>query len=330
MATKFRDLVIFASELQSSRIGMTKKEMIKRCQELGLLGSKASIRTIDRWIDQLKYEFDLNISSHVYEADKLQKRFKIAAFPSMLYALTELERTGLEILKESLTDDIHKQAISKVLASQQPLSNRVLGDLTELIDNTSYASQISPRQKVNNKYMKMVEEAIKGYTKIRFKYRSQNSSKTTLQEVSPIGLIFSRFGYLVAFYFSKKPIIYRLDLLENVESTDIPSDRDEEFNFRKWSEQSFGIFHGDNVFKAEIKFSKKVAHSVKNITFHASQTIRENKDKSLTLIIICKGMRELIYELLNPLYYGEFKIIKPVELQREYQKYLTGSLSAIE
>ena len=79
-----------------------------------------------------------------------------------------------------------------------------------------------------------------------------------------------------------------------------------------------------------LQFSKKVAHSVKNITFHASQTIRENKDKSLTLIIICKGMRELIYELLNPLYYGEFKIIKPVELQREYQKYLTGSLNAIE
>ena len=30
MATKFRDLVIFASELKSSRDGMTKKEMLKR------------------------------------------------------------------------------------------------------------------------------------------------------------------------------------------------------------------------------------------------------------------------------------------------------------
>ena len=134
---------------------------------------------------------------------------------------------------------------------------------------------------------------------------------------------------MVAYYLSKKPIIYRLDLLENVESTDIPSNRDEKFNFRKWSEQSFGIFHGDNIFKAEIKFSQKVAHSVKNITFHSSQTIRENKDKSITLIIICKGMREFIHELLNPLYYGEFKIIKPVELKKEYKKYLTDSLNAI-
>ncbi len=36
MATKFRDLVIFASELKSSREGMTKKEMLKRGIELGL------------------------------------------------------------------------------------------------------------------------------------------------------------------------------------------------------------------------------------------------------------------------------------------------------
>jgi len=55
-----------------------------------------------------------------------------------------------------------------------------------------------------------------------------------------------------------------------------------------------------------------------------------NKDKSITLIIICKGMRELIYELLNPLYYGEFKIIQPVDLQKAYQDYLSSSLDAIE
>ena len=64
---------------------------------------------------------------------------------------------------------------AKVLATQQPLSNQVLNDLSELIDNTSYASQIAPRSKVDNQYMQIVEEAIKGYTKIRFKYRSANA-----------------------------------------------------------------------------------------------------------------------------------------------------------
>ncbi len=54
---------------------------------------------------------------------------------------------------------------------------------------------------------------------------------------------FSRFGYLFAFYRSKIPIFYRLDLPEKVEEIDKPKDRYEEFNFQKWSEQSFGIFH---------------------------------------------------------------------------------------
>ena len=55
-----------------------------------------------------------------------------------------------------------------------------------------------------------------------------------------------------------------------------------------------------------------------------------SKDKSITLIIICKGMRELIYELLNPLYYGESKLIQPVDFQKAYQDYLSSSLDAIE
>ena len=330
MATKFRDLVIFASELKSSREGMTKKEMLKRGIELGLFRRGGTIRTIDRWLAELQADFNFKITSYVKFEDKNQRRYKVLDFPNEVINLSQEERTGLEILKESLTDENHKNAITKVLATQQPLSNQVLNDLSELIDNTSYASQIAPRSKVDNQYMQIVEDAIKGYTKIRFKYRSANAEKSTIQEVSPIGLIFSRFGYLVAFYRSKTPIVYRLDLLEKVEATDKPSDRDEEFNFQKWSEQSFGIFHGDKTFRAEIQFSKKVAHSVKNINFHLSQQMRVNKDKSITLIVICKGMRELIYELLNPFYFGEFKIIQPVELQKAYQDYLTSSLDAIE
>ena len=273
MATKFRDLVIFASELKSSREGMTKKEMLKRGIELGLFRRGGTIRTIDRWLAELQADFNFKITSYVKFEDKNQRRYKVLDFPNEVINLSQEERTGLEILKESLTDENHKNAITKVLATQQPLSNQVLNDLSELIDNTSYASQIAPRSKVDNQYMQIVEEAIKGYTKIRFKYRSANAEKSTIQEVSPIGLIFSRFGYLVAFYRSKIPIVYRLDLLEKVEATDKPSDRDEEFNFQKWSEQSFGIFYADKTFRAEICFSKKVAHSVKNINFHSSQQI---------------------------------------------------------
>ena len=107
MAIKFRSLIIFASELKSSRNGMTKKEMLKRCQELGLLG-RGSIRTIDRWIEELKLNFNFEITSHLYADDKNQRRYKVTNFPNEIFSLSQEERTGLEILKESLSDENHK------------------------------------------------------------------------------------------------------------------------------------------------------------------------------------------------------------------------------
>ena len=156
MATKFRDLVIFASELKSSREGMTKKEMLKRGIELGLFRRGGTIRTIDRWLAELQADFNFKITSYVKFEDKNQRRYKVLDFPNEVINLSQEERTGLEILKESLTDENHKNAITKVLATQQPLSNQVLNDLSELIDNTSYASQIAPRSKVDNQYMQIV------------------------------------------------------------------------------------------------------------------------------------------------------------------------------
>ena len=71
MATKFRDLVIFASELKSSREGMTKKEMLKRGIELGLFRRGGTIRTIDRWLAELQADFNFKITSYVKFEDKM-------------------------------------------------------------------------------------------------------------------------------------------------------------------------------------------------------------------------------------------------------------------
>ena len=66
MVTKFRDLVIFASELKSCREGMTKKEMLKRGIELGLFDRGGTIRTIDRWLAELKAVFNFKITFKCY------------------------------------------------------------------------------------------------------------------------------------------------------------------------------------------------------------------------------------------------------------------------
>ena len=51
MATKLRDLMLLATDLQSSSIGLTKMQLIERCKERGFEPSK---RTIERWLVDLE------------------------------------------------------------------------------------------------------------------------------------------------------------------------------------------------------------------------------------------------------------------------------------
>jgi hypothetical protein len=51
MATKLRDLMLLATDLQSSSIGLTKMQLIERCKDRGFEPSK---RTIERWLVDLE------------------------------------------------------------------------------------------------------------------------------------------------------------------------------------------------------------------------------------------------------------------------------------
>ena len=73
---------------------------------------------------------------------------------------------------------------------------------------------------------------------------------------------------------SEKPIIYRLDLLQDVQETDKVGVRPLTFNFKEWCAESFGIFHGDKMIDVEIEFSPKVSERASKITFHQFQKMK--------------------------------------------------------
>ena len=102
--------------------------------------------------------------------------------------------------------------------------------------------------------MRIIEQAIEGLTEIRFKYKTQTSKTATQKQEKPIGLLYGRFGYLVCLGYRDKPIIYRLDLLEEVTSTTQFFVKPEKFNFKEWCNDSFGIYHEDEKIRVVIEF----------------------------------------------------------------------------
>ena len=164
---------------------------------------------------------------------------------------------------------------------------------------------------------------------ITFKYKTQKGKKATQTTTLPLGLLFGRFGYLVCLGMSEKPIIYRLDLLQDVKETDKVAVRPLTFNFKKWCAESYGIYHGDKMINVEIEFSPKVSERASKIKFHQSQKMKFWKDKTLRLSLRCKGWKELIHEILHPDYLGEVKIIQPQELKDEFKSYLKKCESVV-
>ena len=326
MSTKERDLILLATDLQSSSVGLTKRQLKERVE--ARTGTIPSTRTLDRWLASLSVlgmEIDYTLSEQEHWNTKV---YKLKSLPNSLLHLDEDERSSLERYLanpniDTNTDKIVRQAISKVLATQdEPLSRTILHKTQELIEQTGYSGNIQPRITIDETQMAIIEKAIQLQQKITFKYKTQTSKRATQTTTLPLGLLFGRFGYLVCLGMSEKPIIYRLDLLQDVKETDKVGVRPLAFNFKKWCAESFGIFHGDKTINVEIEFSPKVSDRASKINFHPSQKMKFWKDKTLRLSMRCKGWREIIHEVLHPDYLGEVKIIQPQELKDEFKDYI--------
>ena len=320
MAKKLRELLLLAIDLQSSSIGLTKSEIIEKCNERGFSPSK---RTIERWLADLN-ELGLNVEKYKVDTDHHNiNRYNIKNLPSSLMNLSEIERSSLERLSLRLNDQTEKKAISKIVASQNSVSKAILNDMTELINNTYYAGLITPKIIVDEDSMSKIENAIKGLEIIKFEYQSEDTEKNNIVEVKPLGLLFGRFGYLICMSYKKEPMTYRLDLITNVQLTENLFEKPKDFNFKEYAKNSFGVFQGDKIINAKIWFDKSIADRVQKINFHPSQIFTKNKDKSVTLSLLCSGHRELIWEILHPDYLGLIKIIGPKEFIDEAKKYLS-------
>ena len=326
MATKLRDLMLLATDLQSSSIGLTKKQLIKRCKDRGFEPSK---RTIERWLVDLE---ELGMETELTEVEtdhQNTKRYKVRGLPNALLKLQPTERSALERYATMVSDTTTKDALNKVLSTQTNLSTAMINNLQELIDQTAHTNNVQPTIEVNPKQMDIIERSIQGLTEIRFKYKTQKSRTATQKQEKPIGLIYGRFGYLVCLGYKNKPIIYRLDLIEEVLETNTFFVKPETFNFKEWSEESFGVYHGDEKITVEVVFSPKVSTRAEKIKFHPSQHLVWQKDNSLKMYFKCKGWKELIHELLHPDWQGELKIVSPKEFKDAVKDYLRESKGLI-
>ena len=338
---KLRLLVRLATKLQASSIGLTYKEIQELFVDFG--ERKPSIRSLQRILGNLK-SIDVGNGIGLKESVKwksgygdephLTKRFLMRGLPSALLNLTDEERVALERLLNTLPPDLGKTGLTKLLAAtdKKVSTTRLKNKLDELIDREIHTGFVKARTHETIGPISILEDAINDEQEIEFYYKSQRAKKAVLRRVRPIGLLFGRFAYLVARPSSdsghRAPQSYRMDLLDDVKAVDSFFEAETGFSFKDWSNQSYGIYHGDSEIKVKLLFSKEVADRASKITFHSSQQMTQHKNGTLSVMLCCKGHQELIHELIHPDWLGKVKIQEPSELRTEYLEYLERAKAA--
>ncbi|MDE0797560.1 MAG: WYL domain-containing protein [Alphaproteobacteria bacterium] len=319
--TKLRDMLDVALELQASSLGLTIDQLMDR--------TGRSRKTVERMLQGLS-EIGLEMEPSRLESDHhLTKRWRLRAdMPGTLLALQSHERGALERHLQTLPEGATTRALAKLLGNQKPLSNHLAIDAEELINRTAHIGRTGPRTQADEAQMAVFERAIQGFEKLELRYRAQGRRRASWRSVDPLGLLFGRFGYLVAAR-GDITVTYRLDLIEDVRPTGTIFEAPGDWNMKDWAADSFGIYHGDDILDIRLRFTGEAAKRAEKVRFHPGQKMRRIRG-ALLVELNCQGHRELIHELCHPDWLGQVQIETPDSLRVEFNDYLRqlGSVTA--
>lgn len=293
-------LLQFIALLQADRFGRTIPELMQEME--------CSRRTVVRLLEELR-SWGLVERKGVRDSDHhLTKRYSLRnALPASMLSLGAVDCAALESLLETLPSGSERQALTKLLAAQNLAGVSASIDQETLIERVAYLGRVGPKATISHHILATLERAIQGFERLSLVYQTPDKGKPTPRTVEPLGLIYSRFGYLVARQ-GRTVKTFRFELIEDVQRTGQVFDAGR-FNLKAWAAESFGIYHGDELKTWKIVFSPKVAGRAASVQFHPSEKKILLSDGSLLVTLRCRGERELRHELeFHPDWQGEVKI----------------------
>ena len=313
--SRYRDVAELVAYLGAYSRGLTITQMMEHTNK-----SRASVERLLAILDTM----DLIEEAERTDFDHHRtKRWVLSdaygAKTSMIANLETAERADIERLFSSLENSPARSGLAKLLSKETRLGLAAMLDLDENIERDASVGRVGPTHTVSIDTRNIIDHAIRAFQKVQFTY---GSSKAKLRSVSPAGLQFGRFTYLVGFEDLAGPKTYRLDLVENMALSQEPSNLPHDWNFKDWSSSSFGVYHGDTQLKVVLHFDAKIADRISKVQLHSSQHNKVEEDGSVTVTLSCCGHRELLHELMHPDWAGNVRIISPHSLVDELKQYL--------
>jgi len=161
-------------------------------------------------------------------------------------------------------------------------------------------------------------------------YQSARATEPVTHEVYPYGMVSHRHAlYLIAFDSELREIRnYKVNRIESIEVKSLKQTvKPKDFNLEEYIANAFGIYVQEGPERtARVRFSPTVARYVEEHEWHPSQTLKKNRDGSLTAEFRLTTFEEFKSWLQS---FGPHAVVeKPESLRQEMIKDLENTLAA--
>jgi predicted DNA-binding transcriptional regulator YafY len=183
---------------------------------------------------------------------------------------------------------------------------------------------------VNREVFETLSFALLDRHQLRIRHLRRQTGEESDRIVSPQRLVHYRYNwYLDAWCHTRQDIrIFAVDAIKSAQALEEPAREVEDNRLDEVLRAGYGIFAGESVERAVLKFSASRARWVANELWHSRQVGRMEADGTYVLEVPFSQEPELVMDILK--YGSEVEVIGPASLRRRVAKELAAGAARYE
>jgi predicted DNA-binding transcriptional regulator YafY len=255
-----------------------------------------SDRTLQRYIEQIKYQFDINI-----EYDKKRNGYYLEESDRSKSMISFIQSQSMAVNFLTFIKDHPGQADAVIV------SDDVNGKGIEYIEPVLYA--ISNNRIIEFTYQKFLDDTVRSFT------------------MQPYGLKeFQNRWYLVGVLKGMETIsTFGTDRVQSLNVTTQKFTRNKNIDIKAHFAQMIGIHSGEGESEImRLSFSVLQAQYIKSVPLHNSQKMITGNDQEIVFEYVLIQNYELLQKIMS--YGAEVKVLKPLSLQKWHKETLKRTL----
>ena len=182
------------------------------------------------------------------------------------------------------------------------------------------------RRKVTHQYFEVVASATLGRKRLKIRHYSRETAKETERTISPQQLVYYRDNWYVDSWCHLRDGIrsFAIDAIHHAEILGEKAKEVSKPRLKEVLESGYGIFSGQSITWARLRFSPERARWVANEQWHSQQKGKLESDGSYLLEIPYSDDRELLMDILR--HGSEVEVIAPEKLRIRIHQELRSTL----